>query len=452
MSYPSTASTVPGSLPLIGHLVPLIRRPFDFMRSLPRHGDVVRLRLGTASVFVVCDPDLTREVLRDDQVYDKGGVLIDRLRETLGDGLVTCPHSMHRQQRRLLQPAFHRSLFPGYMDILANQTVAVLDSWRDGDVVDIVPNMMAIMARTSAATMFSDTLATSTLRQTADDVAAIFSAWYRRMVTPPPLDRLPTSTNRAYHQARDRLRRTITEAIAERRASGTDRADLLAALLAARDAEGDGRRLTDAELMDQAMTFLLAGIEPVSHPLAWSLHMVAGHPGVQQRLQAEVDTVLGGRPAAYGDLYRLQVADRVWTETLRLWAPGWFSTRVTTTATELGGHPIPAGATVIFSPHIIHHRPDLYPDPDRFDPDRWLPERAATIPANSYLPFGGGPRICIGNQLGSTEAVLCLATITSRWHLEPVPGRVRPALSSAVTPRGLRLRVTARQRPDQGQV
>lgn len=437
--------TAPRAMPLLGHTLPLLRNPLSFLSSLPALGDVVRIRLGPIAAIVPCTAELTHDVLCDDRTFDKGGLFFDRFRELLGDGIGTCPRSLHRRQRRLLQPAFHSQRLPGYAETMVTQVDAVVTRWRDGQVIDVTAEMMTITSQTLLATMFSDSLPGPVLRGALDDVAAIFEVLYWRMLTPPPLDRLPTPGNRRYQRARSRLRDAVGSAIAGRRAQGGDHADLLSAMLTARDVDNGNGALTDAELVDQVVSFFVAGTETTALTIAWALHLLSEHPAIEHRLHTEVDAVLAGRAATYGDLPHLGLVNRIITETLRLYPPGWIISRLVTTDTQLGDHRVPAGATVMFSPYLIHHRPDLYPEPERFDPDRWLPERAKAIRRDAFIPFGGGARRCMGDQFGNTEAVLALATIAANWRMEPVGGtRVRPVAEASLRPHGLRLRATAR--------
>ncbi|MFF5491376.1 cytochrome P450 [Streptomyces virginiae] len=259
------------------------------------------------------------------------------------------------------------------------------------------------------------------------------------------MDRLPTPGNRRYHQARADLPGVFDHIVTDRRGADTDHGDLVSMLLTAHDSDSGpaDQRLTDAEIIDQIITFFLVGTETSATALAWALHLLAQHPEIEKRLHAEVDAVLGGRPATHADLPRLELTGRVITETLRLWPPAWFFTRTCTADTRLGRHTVPAGTTLLYSPYLLHRQADLYPDPDRFDPDRWTtgqPRREA------FIPFGAGPRKCIGDRFATIVSTLALATITTRWRLEPLPGtRVRPTVSGpALNPKGLRMRATAR--------
>ncbi|MCC2275493.1 cytochrome P450 [Streptomyces sp. ET3-23] len=433
----------PGRWPVLGHAPRLLRAPLAFLTSLPAHGDLVRVRIGPATAVLVCDPELTYQVLHDDRTFDKGGPIYDHVRKAMGNGLVSCTRGQHRRQRRLCQPAFHPNRIPGYADVMAAQAAAVAGSWRDGDILDVNAEMFQISIRTVMTTLFADALPPTVLRHALDDVSSIFDGVFRQMLTPPPLDRLPTPANRRYHHARIRMRATLARAIADRRANDADHGDLLSAMLAAPSREDGDDRLTDVEIADQAVTFFIGGSETVAATLSWALYLLAQHPDVADRLRAEADTVLQGRPAAHADLPSLELARRIVTETLRLWPPAWLLTRMVTSDTELGGQPLPAGTVVAYSPYLIHRRPDLYIDPDRFDPGRW--EGRQQPPREAFIPFGGGARKCIGDTFAFTEATLALATITARWSLHLLPGQhFRPAVGATVTPRGLRMRAVAK--------
>jgi cytochrome P450 len=442
MSSTIAVPMAPGALPLLGHAVALLRDPLGFLRSMPDYGDLVGLRAGPVTAVLVCDPLLTTQMLRNDRVFDKGGLIYDRIRDQLGSGLATCPHVSHRRRRRLLQPAFHASRFPGYTETMSAEVGAMTRSWKADQVLEVVAEATMLSARITMMTMFSQELATPLVREAVDDLSVVVARVFQRLFVPRALDRLPTRRNRRYQASRARLHRTLGAIIADRRASGRDYGDLLSAVLTARDNAADGTGLSDAEVIDDVLTFFTGGTETVATALAWALHLLATHPDIEARLHAEVDAVLGGRPATYADLAQLRLTRQIFMEALRLWPPAWILTRVAAEDTELGGYPISAGTTVVFSPYLIHHRADVYADPERFDPDRWA---GTTSWRDSFVTFGGGARICIGDQFGITEAVVALATIAARWRLAPLPGQqVRPGYTSTLHPRGLRIRVVAR--------
>ncbi|MEV8628090.1 cytochrome P450 [Streptomyces sp. NPDC051079] len=445
-SIPTSASipTAPRALPLVGHVVPLLRDPLAFLKSLPALGELVRIRLGPLGVVVICDPELTRQALLDDRIFDKGGPLYDRLREVIGEGVVSCPHQAHRRLRRLSQPAFHQARLPEYARAMTACVQETTRSWNPGQVLDVPAEMMKASARIITATLFSDTLPALAHGRLTDDVTTVVKSLYQRMFLVPPLDRLPTPGNRAHLAARARLHATVERVIARRRADGTDRGDLLSALVAAHDPEDDRPGMSGAEISDTVVSFVLAGIESTAAALSSALDLLARHPEVERRLHAELDTVLGGAPPTYADLHRLPLTEHVVTETLRLRPPGWFFTRVVTADTSLGGHLLPAGTSVAYSPYLIHHRPDLYADPEVFAPDRWADPHSRP-PRHAFLPFAAGARKCIGDAFSMVEATLALATIAARWRLEPVAGH-RGRLAAAVTLelRDLRMRAHPR--------
>ncbi len=440
----STVATAPGALPLLGHTLSLLRSPLRFLTSLSAHGDLVRIRIGPIEGIVVCTPELVRHVLLNDRIFDRDGPFFDRNREAFGDGLATCPHRLHRRQRRLVQPAFHPARLPCYAQVMTKHIDEVTGSWQDGQILDVLSEMMTLTARTAVEAMFSDALPSAALGAVLNDFNTILASIYTRVLIPPPLDKLLIVKNRRFGRARVRLRRIIGRVITDRRASGVDRGDLLSTLLTARD-PADRQGLSDTEIVDQVITFFLAGSETTATALAWAVHLLADHPEIERQLHAEVDAVLAGAVARFEDLPKLKLTSGVVTETLRMYPPAWTLARTTTIDTHLGGHPLPAGSLLFYSPYLLHHRPDLYPDPDNFNPDRWTDGHPARPARDAFIPFAGGARKCIGDTFAVTEATLALATLAARWRLRLLPGRhVYPARAVLLHPHGLRMRATLR--------
>ncbi|MGW1411565.1 cytochrome P450 [Streptomyces sp. NPDC002403] len=435
----------PQALPLVGHAWQLLRDPLGFLLSLPSYGNLVRIQLGPEPAIVVCDPELTRKVLVDDRTFDKGGLFIERGREIVGDGLASCPYNKHRRQRRLVQPAFHRGRMPAYADVMTAFIADMIDSWRDEQVLDVPSVMQQLTMKVTCATMFGTRLDVSSQAEMLEDLHILLTGMFTRTLQPPFLDKAPTRGNLRHERARARLHGTIGRIVKERRSAGTDGDDFLSTLLASSENSDSPDSLSDAEITDQVVTFFLAGTETTANTLAWALHYLAENPGIERRLQAETSAVLADRCAAFTDLPALELTGRVITETLRIRPSLWLLTRVATDDTELGGHRIPAGTTLIYSPYVIHHRPDVYPDPGRFDPDRWTEKNAAEKTRGTFIPFGGGARKCIGDTFAMTLATLALASITTQWLLEPVENaRVRPVVRATLVPRGLQMRCVAR--------
>lgn len=384
--------SAPGGLPVLGHALKLLRDPCKFLASLPRYGDLVYIRLGPQKALVVCDPQLTHLVLLDDRTYDKGGGLVDRGRELFGDSLALCPHSKHRRQRRLMQPAFSRSRHPAYARVMTERIATTMSGWRDGDLVDMRAQMRMFSSGVTIKTMFGATLSAADQQQALDDLSSMLAGTAKRMFLPPALARMPTPGNRSYERARARLRGNLGRLIADYRSSASDQGDALSMLLAA--AGDEPRPLSDAEIIDQIIILFAGGSDTTANTLSWALSLLARDAAVQARLHAEVDEVLAGRVADFSDLPRLEVTRDIITETLRLYPPVSMVTRVVTADTELGGHPVPAGSTVAYSSLAVQHRTDLYPTLSASTPpggpaplraafpgDRWFP--SARVPASA---------------------------------------------------------------------
>lgn len=438
------SGTAPGAVPVVGHALQMMRHPVRFMSSLSAHGDLVKIRIGPTSVYVPCHPGLLRDVLTNDRIYDKGGLFYDRARDIAGNGLVTCPYSDHRRQRRLMQSAFQRSQLKRYSTAMHAEIEATTERWHDGMVVDAFQELYGMALRTVARTLYS----TPVSKELTDGVERAFdtvlNGLFRQMFLPRSIRRLPTPANRRYRRNLRYLHETTQNLITDYRQDATEHDDLLSALLASRDE--DGGQLDDTEIHDQVITVMAAGTETVAGTLTWIFHLLSQHPEIEAALYEEIDTVLGGRSPEWDDLPKLSLTDRIITETLRLYPPAWLFTRLTATDTELAGVRLPAGTTIVFSPAAVAMNADAYSDESRFDPDRWLPDRASSLARQAFMPFGTGARKCIGDIYARTEATLGLATILSRWRVTCEPDAdIRPVpLATVYHPRRLRLRINAR--------
>ncbi|BDG04369.1 cytochrome P450 [Anaeromyxobacter oryzae] len=396
------------------------RDPLGFLERLARtYGPVAHFRIGPRHVFVLSDPDLVREVLVVSPERFRKDRGLEMARVMLGDGLLTAHGETWRRHRRLAQPAFHPDRIAGAAAVMARRAAARVARWRDGDAIDAHREMAALALEIVAEALFGADVEAEipAIARALDD--AVESFRMSRIPFAPLLDRLPVPSTVRVHRARRTLDAILYRMIAARRAAGGGGDDLLGRLLAARDAEGGGA-LSDLELRDEAMTIFLAGHETTGDALAWTIDLLGRNPGARARLEAEVDAVLGGRPPAPADVDRLPYARRVLTEGMRLYPPAWTLARQAIADVPLGGFVLPARATAMLPQWVIHRDPGLYPEPDRFDPDRWLPERRAGLPRLAYFPFGAGPRICIGEGFAWTEGVLALAAIASRVRLVPL--------------------------------
>ncbi|MEV0465447.1 cytochrome P450 [Nocardia tengchongensis] len=430
--------TAPGALPLIGHAGTFQRDPARFLASLSRHGDLVRIKMGPMRVLVVCHPALLDEMLVRDKIFDRTGPLFQRARDVVGNGVATCPHAEHRRQRRLVQPAFHKTRMPGYAAIASRQIAEHTAAWRAGQPMDVIAELNRLTCAVVARTLFSTEMDAGELARVVTDIQTVLDGLTRSAMTPPRLEHLPIVGIRGFLAARDRLRQGTLRLVSDYRRAGGDRGDLLSMLLMAGDA-ADGR-LSDEEVCDQVLTFTMAGTETLANTMAWALHRLSRHPEVERRLHEEVDAVLDGRVATFDDLDRLEYTGQVIAETLRLHSPAFLFLRRVSTDAELGGAPVATGDTVLWSPHTIHYRPDLFPDPERFDPDRWAGDMRKTLPRGAYVPFGGGPRKCVGEYFALTEGTMALASIVARWRLRPTTDRpVRGVFRATLRPHALHL-------------
>jgi cytochrome P450 len=439
---PGPRARFPGELLLL-----LARDRLGFLHRLAECGDAAHLTIGRRHLFLFRHPDLVRDVLVTQGRHFARGRGLQRARLLLGDGLLTSEGEFHRRQRRLAQPAFHRQRIAGYARVMAAYAARTRDAWRDGVPIDAHAEMMRLTLAIAGKTLFDADVE-------GGEAAAIGEAMVEAMalfeiaVLPYTelLERLPLPWVRRFEGARARLDATVYRIIAERRASGADRGDLLSMLLAARDEEGDGTGMTDAQLRDEVLTLLLAGHETTASALAFSLWLLATHPAAQARLRAEAAAVSsGGALPTMDDVARLPFARAVLAETMRLHPPAWILGHQATADVEVGPWRVPAGSLCLMPQLLVHRDPRWWPAPDEFRPERWLEDDPAR-PRHAYFPFGGGARQCIGEQFAWTEGVLVLATLLGRWRIEPAPGAppVRPRHGFTLRPAG-EVRVVARE-------
>ncbi|MET9800919.1 cytochrome P450 [Streptomyces sp. NPDC006368] len=421
----------PGRVPLLGHALKLWRDPLGFLTSLRETGELVQVHLGTMPVYVATSAELIHEVTVGQARSFEKGRLFDRLRPLAGNGLATANGEVHRKHRRLIQPMFHPQRITAYAEIMSGNARALAESWTPGQEVELEQAMAEYAIETLASTLFSLDIGLPAVEAVRRNLPVVLKNMLIRAASPKFLDRLPIRANRDFDTAAATLREVIDEVVAATRETGrTDRDDLLTVLLAARDAE-TGESLTDTEVRDELSTILFAGAETTASTLAWAFHELARHPEVEKQLVTEIEEVVGDRPVAIEDVPRLVTVRRVLDEVIRLHGVTLLMRRATAPV-ELGGHTLPAGTEVAFSLYAMHRDPDLYPEPERFDPDRWLPERRAGTARRAYIPFGAGNRKCIGDAFVWTEATIALATILARWRLRPVPGHTPREVASAV--------------------
>ena len=422
-----------------------LRDPLDlFIQLTAEYGDAVGIGMGRHPLVLLTHPDAVRDVLVTNQKQFVKGHVLERAKILLGDGLLTSESELHLRQRRMMQPAFHRERVASYAATMVQHAARARDRWRDGDAFDAHETMMALTLAIVGKTLFDADVEgeASEIGQALNTVMSSFN----QMMLPlgPLLFRLPLRTSRHFHRARRRLDDTIYRIIAERRASGHDTGDLLSMLLLATDAEGDGTGMSDQQLRDEALTLFLAGHETTANALTWAWYLIARHPDIEARLHAEVDAL--GHEPSFEDLPKLEYTRRVVSEVIRLYPPAWAIGRRAIAPVTIGEHLIPANARVVVSSYITQRDARWWPDPETFNPERWLPEPSARRPKFAYYPFGAGTRVCIGEQFAWTEAVRVIATIAQRWRLWLAP-KQRIAILPQITLRpryGIRMVATRR--------
>jgi cytochrome P450 len=397
-------------------------------------GDVVRFRLFNEQFIMFSDPALVNEVLVAKQHSFRKGKALEGAREFLGNSLLVSEGGEHARQRRLIQPAFHHGRIAGYAQIMAEKSRQWTESRREGEELD-----MAVQMNRLTLAVVGETLFGSEVESEAHDIAeslTVIIGNFNRMLLPfwKWLRRIPTANNRRLAEAQNKLDATIYRLISQRREDGRDHGDLLSMLLAAEDAENPRKRLTDAEIRDQAMTLFLAGHETTANALAWTWHLLARHEEARIKMKAEIDAVLGpDRLPGLEDTQRLPYTRAVFSESMRLFPPVWVVGRRALEDVTIGDYEVPRRTIVITSQYLIHHDERFWPGAAEFRPERWLDEEAeAKRPKFAYFPFGGGARICIGEAFAWTEGIILLAVMARRWRFEAVAGHPI-ALSATVT-------------------
>jgi cytochrome P450 len=398
-------------------------RLFEYLAAT--FGRVSCYRIGPSHVVVMNDPELIREVLiAQPQNFIKERTQ-RRMKILLGEGLITSDGEIHKRQRRIAAPAFHRQRIQAYATLMVERAAAMRDSWKAGVEVDASAEMMRLALQIVARTLF-DSDVTKDVQRINDEVNAIMRLYNFLIALPraEALLHLPIPGLMRFKRARQRLDKVVYRMIEDRRRSGMDGGDLLSMLLASRDDEDDHSGMTNEQLRDEVLTIFLAGYETVANALAWTWLLLGQNPDAEAKLHAEIDLVLGGRLPTLEDLPQLRYAEMVLAESMRLYPPAWAMGRQATCDVEIGPYKLPEGTYIFFSQYIIQRNADFFPEPLHFDPERFTPERKAGRPRFAYFPFGGGNRQCIGESFAWMEAILSLVTLAQRWRLKLVPGQM----------------------------
>ena len=397
-------------------------------------GDIFYYRAGWIHVYFLNSPELIESVLVTNQQNFRKDRVIQNSRWFLGQGLLTSEGGEWLRQRRLSQPAFHRERLALYARIINACAEEMLDSWKDGENRDVHQEMMQLTLRVVAKVLFS-----VDVKNESKEVAAALNLLMKhssgaRILLPPWVRYLPLPFLIRVRRAVRQLDEVVYRIIRERRRSENDNGDLLSMLMSARDE--DGSRMTDRQLRDEVMTFLLAGHETTALSLSWAWYLLSENPEAENKLHHELARVLDGKNPSFEDLPRLCYTEAVVKESVRLYPPAWSLARTAAEDFEIGGYLVPAGSNVVMSQWIMHRDPRFFPSPEQFDPGRWFEEHTQRLPRFAYFPFGGGPRYCVGASFAMMEATLLLAAIAQRFRLRMVPGhKVVPVPSITLRPK-----------------
>ena len=427
----------PRGLPFLGSLPALGRDVLGFFTQCARqYGDVTGFQLAAWPAVLLNHPDLVECVLvKNHQNFIKHRFFWRHVEAVLGQGLLTSEGEFWHHQRRLAAPAFAGSRLNGYGETMVHHTERMLQRWRPHQVLDAHREAMALTLQIAAKTLFNAEADqdVAEVSRALDDLMEEIAVRFRRPFWIP--DAIPLPGNLRYRRNVQRMNQLVARIIQERHGMMEDRGDLLSLLMLSRDEMG--QPMSERQVRDEVITMLLAGHETTALTLSWTWYLLGLHPDVDEQLAEELRMVLRGRAPTADDVPRLRFTGQVVTESMRLYPPAYAIGREARADCEIGGYRVPAGATVYVSPWVMHRDPRWYDDPQAFRPERWSGDLAKQLPRFAYMPFGGGPRICIGNRFAVMEATLILATVAQRFRLEWQRSRpVQPMPSITLRPKG----------------
>jgi cytochrome P450 len=437
------------ALAVIGQMFPN-RFPFDplaFGLNIAREfGDIAHYHVGPLHVYQLNHPDFARQVLVEEpEKFYKARLIKQAFGPFAGQGLLTSDGAVWKQQRKLIQPAFHHGQLVTYGAVMVGHALRMIDSLDDGAVVEIQEEMARLTLAIVVQTLFGADVTREAKEVGRLMVAVLDSANDRlnRILRLPSW--VPTRRNLQEKRALARLDALLDSFVAAHRASSEMPADLLSVLLAATD-EDSGSRMSDRQLHEEMMTLFLAGHETTAMALTWTWYLLSQHPEVEEKLVGEVSRVLRGRAPAVADLAQLPYTEMVVRESMRLYPPAAGFAREPIEDVRIGGYDVPRGSLVTVNTYALHRDPRFFDDPERFDPERFAAGWEERIPRYAFLPFGGGPRVCIGNGFAMMETRLILAAVAQRCHLSLEPGQeITPVQLVTVRPKhGIRMRLRRR--------
>lgn len=423
----------PRGLPLIGSALDLKRDPLQFLQRLASdYGDVASFRLGQRTIYQFNHPDAIHDILvTKNRSFEKTGLVL-QAKPILGTGLLTSEGEFHTRQRRMVQPELGPQQCLRFAPIVAEMTRDMSGGWSDGLEIELFDSMLQVTLKVISRALFRFEIA----KQARDfeDALTVAIEYFNRLLRPTRglRDHLPTKRNRQFNNAKQTIDELVYGMIRERRTRTLPGEDVLSRLLAARDVEGDGKPMAERQVRDEVITLLAAGHETIATAMTWTLYLLSRHPAVEHRLVDEVESVLANEQPSAESLEGLKFTRQVLAESMRLYPPLWALSRKAIERCEIGGYVVPEGTIVGVSQYVMHHDSRFFPDPEVFDPSRWDHDSIKARPKFSYFPFGGGPRLCIGEPLAWMEGTLMLAMIIQRWKMQFVganPVEINPLIT-----------------------
>ena len=429
-----TIPSLPG-LPLLGNLLDFRKDRLGLQDRAQRLGGIARMNIVHIPVYTITDADLAHQVLVEEADAFKKSAGLRFMEPLLGQGLLTAEFDMHKRHRKLLAPAFAPKRLAAYGHVMVAETIKQLSLWRAGTQIDLAEEMMQMTLAIAGKTLFNADVR-GDARVVAEALEMAMRAQLANLTSPIQLGyEWPLPRHRKMRRAVKMLDDIVYRMIADGRRAGTDKGDVLSMLLLARDEE-DGRGFTDKQVRDEVMTLLLAGHETTANALTWTWYELGRNPGARERIEQELADVIGERTITVEDLPKLPWLAATIDEAMRLHPPAYMTGRQALRDIEIGGHKIPEKSTLMIYIRGIHRRGDYFPAPLAFKPERMLFEAKKARPRHHYIPFGAGPRVCIGSHFSLMEAQLCLATMIQRSKLRPMATHVVPEPLVTLRPKG----------------
>jgi len=412
----------PKGLPIIGSLIPFFNNFLGFLEHMAKqYGDISYFKYLGRKCYVINRPDLIRDVLVTHNSNFLKARALERTKILLGNGILTSEKDFHLRHRRMIQPVFHKERIASFAQSMTEYANRHSCNWKDGKVIDMHKEMMNLTLAIVAKTLFN-----TDVESEADVVGESFTELMNQfpgllMPYSELLDNMPLPSVIRFNKAKKKLDNLIFNMIGERRESSMGSFDLLSMLIETRDEESKGEVMSDQQVRDEAMTLLLAGHETTAVALTWTWYLLSQNPSVENKLHSELREVLNNRLPEFSDYENLTYTRMILTESMRIFPPVWAITRRVINHYKIDNYLVPSDSTIFMSQYVIQNDPRFFPEPGIFNPERWTHENVKEREKFTYFPFGGGPRLCIGEPFAWLEVVMVLATLASRWKARLVP-------------------------------